>query len=515
MFPRRLLSRLHTLHAFRSATLLLAFGLATTSHAATTPSAAFSLGDRWAVLGDSITHSGAYHREVELFYLTRLPSAPLDVINCGIAGDTASGALRRLDWDCLAARPTVVSVMFGMNDVGRHLYAADQTGPTAEAARASRAAAYEKSLRELTRRLLDSGARVILIQPSPFDDTAQIKQPNFPGCGPALAGYAEKIRALAAELGLATVDFSGPMTALSRELQVRDPHFTLIGPDRVHPGKPGHLVMAYLFLRAQSAPGVVSSITLDAATGRIGPLENATVADLAATPSSVSFTATESALPFPVEPESASALDLVPFTASLNRQLLRVTGLAPGLHRLTIDGEPVHDFSAADLASGVNLANQPNTPQYRQALAVRAALARKWDATAKLRTIAYCEHTSWPDAPRPLDPTAMTARIQSRLTRSGTTNPWITAQLKLYSDLNPRESEFPAQAAAALAEARSLAVPRSHRFAFTFLSANYSTTPQPPRPSSPPAPPQAVTLSNPALVKTSTLSNSPAPAPAP
>lgn len=470
MFLRRLLARQRTSLALCSAALLFAFGLTTNAHAATTPSAAFAPGDRWAVLGDSITHSGAYHREVELFYLTRLPSARLDVINCGIAGDTASGALRRLDWDCLAARPTVVSVMFGMNDVGRHLYAPDQTGPAAETARASRDAAYEKSLRELTRRLLDSGARVILIQPSPFDDTAQIKQPNFPGCGPALAGYAEKIRALAAELGLATVDFSGHMTALNREKQALDPHFTLIGPDRVHPGKPGHLVMAYLFLRAQSAPGLVSSMTIEAATGRTGPLENATVSDLAATPASVSFTATESALPFPVDPEAASALDLVPFTASLNRQLLRVTGLAPGLHRLTIDGEPVRAFSADALAAGVNLAEEKNTPQYRQALAVRAALARKWDATAKLRTIAYCEHTSWPEAKRPLDPAAMSARVQTRLTQSGTSNPWITAQLKLYLDLKPRESDFPAQAASAFEDARSLAIPRPHRFTLTSVT---------------------------------------------
>jgi lysophospholipase L1-like esterase len=455
---------------FRVSALILTVALAPAAGSAA-PSAAFSPGDRWAVLGDSITHSGAYHREVELFYLTRLPSAPLDVINCGIAGDTASGAIRRLDWDCLAARPTVVSVMFGMNDVGRQLYAPDQTGPAAETARESRAASFEKSLRELTRRLRDAGARVILIQPSPFDDTAQLEKSNLPGCGPALANYAEKIRTLAAELGLATVDFSGPMTALNRAQQARDPRFTLIGPDRVHPGKPGHLVMAYLFLQAQSAPGLVSSITLDAATGRAGPLENAAVSAFAATRGSVSFTAIEGALPFPVDPEAASALDLVPFTASLNRQLLRVTGLAPGLHHLAIDGQPVADFPATDLAAGINLANHPNTPQYRQALAVRATLARKWDATAKLRTLAYGEHTSWPDAPRPLDPAAMSAKIQSRLNASGTANSWVTAQLKLYLDYKPRQSEFAALAAAALAEARSLAIPRPHRYTLIRIAA--------------------------------------------
>lgn len=469
MFTRRLLRRLLPRHALRASAVILALGFATSVRATTTPAAAFAAGDRWAVLGDSITQTGTYHREVELFYLTRLPSAPLDVVNSGIAGDTASGALRRLDWDCLDTRPTVVSVMFGMNDIRRELYAPDQTGPAVEAARTARAADFEKSLRELTRRLLASGARVILIQPSPFDDTAQLEKPKLPGCGPALAALAKKIRDLAAELGLPTVDFSGPMIALNHEQQARDPRFTLIGPDRVHPGKPGHFVMAYLFLQAQSAPGLVSTITLDAATGRAGPLENATVADLAATPASVSFTATESALPFPVDPEAAPALDLVPFTASLNRQLLRITGLAPGLHRLAIDGEPVRDFSADALAAGVNLAIENNTPQYRQALAVRAALARKWDAAAKLRTLAYSEHFAWPDAPRPFDPAAMSAKVQSRMTKSASGNPWVFAQHQLYFDLKPRESEFPAQAAAALADARILAAPRPHRFTLTSI----------------------------------------------
>ena len=63
----------------------------------------FQSGDRWCVLGDSITHGGFYHRYVELFYLTRFPSLQLDVTNCGIAGDTAAGGEKRLAWDCLNA----------------------------------------------------------------------------------------------------------------------------------------------------------------------------------------------------------------------------------------------------------------------------------------------------------------------------------------------------------------------------------------------------------------------------
>ena len=83
----------------------------------------FQSGARWCALGDSITQEGWYHHFVELFYRTRFPARPLQVVNCGIAGDNAAGALKRLRRDCLDANPTVVSVMLGMNDVGWELQA--------------------------------------------------------------------------------------------------------------------------------------------------------------------------------------------------------------------------------------------------------------------------------------------------------------------------------------------------------------------------------------------------------
>ena len=73
----------------------------------------FQAGDRWCVLGDSITHAGSYHQQIALFHLARHPAQPLEVINCGIGGDSAPGATKRLSWDRLNARPTVVSVMLG------------------------------------------------------------------------------------------------------------------------------------------------------------------------------------------------------------------------------------------------------------------------------------------------------------------------------------------------------------------------------------------------------------------
>ena len=224
------------------------------------PVPAFQPGERWCVLGDSITEGGSYHRYMELFYCTRFPDRKLEVVNCGIRGDTAPGALRRLRWDCLAAKPTVVSVMLGMNDVAPSLYNAKYSTSSMEGRRSECAETYHKGMRNLTASLIGAGVKVILIKPSIFDDTADLPFANSPGCGATLAGFASRVQAIAEESKVAVVDFSGPMMAINAQQQKHDPHFSIVGPDRTHPTPPGHRVMAYEFLRAQKASGVVRAL---------------------------------------------------------------------------------------------------------------------------------------------------------------------------------------------------------------------------------------------------------------
>ena len=424
----------------------------------------FQAGDRWCVLGDSITHGGLYHHYVELYYATRFPTRPVDVINCGIAGDTVWGSLRRLQWDCLDAKPTVVSVMLGMNDIDRQLYEPGNSITNVEHLRAERVEGYEKTMRQLTRELLASGAKVILVKPSIFDDTADLPKTNCPGLGAALAGLANRVQAIAGEFKVSAVDFSGPMSAINREQQRRDPHFTIVGADRVHPGSPGHLVMAYEFLRAQQVPKTVSQIAIDAAARTVGQSENCEVTDLTVGTNLVSFTCLEAALPFPVEESAVPALGFVPFTQDLNQEILLVRGLAPGDYELSIDGQVIRNFTAGELADGVNLAGATNAPQLQQSLAVLAGLRRKWDAVAKLRTIAYVEHGAWPEAKRPVDVAQMTAKVKERIAKVGTGNSWIVAQQKQFFDLKPRENELRAQVEAAVAQARLINRPKPHRF---------------------------------------------------
>jgi hypothetical protein len=108
----------------------------------------------------------------------------------------------------------------------------------------------------LTKTLVESGAKVILIKPSIFDDTADLPAPNLPRVGAALSEFGGIVEKIAAELGVPLVDFNSPMLAINRDQQEINPRFSIVGPDRVHPTDPGHFVMAYELLTAMHVPGL-------------------------------------------------------------------------------------------------------------------------------------------------------------------------------------------------------------------------------------------------------------------
>ncbi|MEK0445181.1 MAG: hypothetical protein RLZZ399_502 [Verrucomicrobiota bacterium] len=420
-------------------------------------------GDRWVALGDSITQGGFYHRYVELFLYTRYPGKKYEVLNCGINGDTTTAALNRVRWDCLSKKPTVVSVMLGMNDVGRSLVRLEPGELSRR--RAEHARLYEQSLRELTQTLLDSGVKVILLKPSIFDETADLPASNSPGCAAALTGFARQVETVAKEFQVPTVDFHTPMAAINEREQKRDPHFSIVGPDRVHPTQPGHLVMAYEFLRSQKMQGTVSRIVLDASVGKAGPLENCIVSDLKIGAHELSFTCLENALPFPVEASAIPGLQHIPFQKEFNQQILQVRGLKSGEYELSVDGKKIRTFGAAELGEGVNLALETNTPQMQQALRVAAALQGKWRAETALRSLCFIEHNLWPNAARPLAWAMVSAEIEGLIVKvAGQNKDWGNKMSRNYLENKPQETQLQRDAESAMAAARLAANPVSHAF---------------------------------------------------
>jgi lysophospholipase L1-like esterase len=346
-------------------TVVLAF-------AVNTHAEVFQDGETVCFLGDSITAGGRYQTVIADYYLTRFPDRTIRFVNAGRSGDSAGGSLARLTEDVIDKKPTSVVIMFGMNDVGRSAYVAN---PDARKKTAQRQAldGYRANMDKVVGRIrAEAGEpRLLFCTPSPFDQTVVLqKENNQPGCNDGLGHCAEIVRALAANNRATVVDFHGPMTTLNLQQQKKDPKWTIVGGDRVHPTAPGHLMMAWLFLKTQNAPSVVSKVTIDAAAGRATQCVHAEVTAVEKTQRGVRFTLLEKALPLAIDPAAKTVLELLPIEKDLNQEILAVTGLADGLYEVQIDGTAVGRHAAADLARGINLALNAATPQCKQAESV-------------------------------------------------------------------------------------------------------------------------------------------------
>ena len=177
--------------------------------------------------------------------------------------------------------------------------------------------------------------------------------------------------------------------------QKDDSTFTLTGPDRIHPGMGGHLVMAYLFLKAQGLNDKpVANVSVDAAKGKLLRSANCTVSDITSKNGVVTFTYLAKSLPFPMDtanrtwgnPQKQSeALEVIPFIKELNSEMLTVRGLKGTSYHILMDGNEVTTATAGQLSEGINLATLTNTPEYRQANAIMEVQLKHKELEDKIR----------------------------------------------------------------------------------------------------------------------------------
>lgn len=324
-------------------------------------------GDRVVFYGDSITQAGGYGALVEAYVVTRFPGWDVRFENAGVGGDTVRGGWagpieRRLQRDVVARRPTVITIMLGMNDGGYKPF-----DPTTLAAFGE---GYASILRTLQQAL--PGVRLTVIRSSPFDDVS--RPPQFaPGYDDTLRRLGCYVNTLGLREKATVVDFRTPVNAGIAAVLRGDPDLArLLLPDRVHPGVAGHLLMGATLLRAWGAPALVTRVEIDAVAGRVVAAET-TVSDLAAAPDGLGWTQLDGALPLPLSFDDAevqlaqrAGADL----ETLDSEPLIVRGLAAGSYQLRVDGQSVGTFSDADLARGVDLAAH-DTPQRWQAFSAK------------------------------------------------------------------------------------------------------------------------------------------------
>ncbi len=345
----------------------------------------FKNGETVCFLGDSITARGSTQTVVSDYYLTRFPDRTVRFVNAGRSGDSAGGALGRIQEDVIDHKPTSVAIMFGMNDVGRGNYVANPTEAQTKRQQQS-LDGYKANMEKVVARIRAEAGdpKLYFMTPSPFDQTVVLERDNNqPGCNDGLGRCATIVRDLAAKNNGTVVEFHTPMTALNLEQQKKDPKWTIVGGDRVHPGPPGHLMMAWLILKTQGAPAVVSQVKVDAASARVVGSANAEVTGVAKRGGVIAFTVSEKALPFPIDPAAKPLLALVPVVKDLNQETLAVTGLPVGNYELKIDGEEVAQHASDEWARGVNLAELDATPQMKQARRVAQLNEQRRNAEAQ------------------------------------------------------------------------------------------------------------------------------------
>lgn len=342
-------------------------------------------GDRVVFYGDSITEQRLYTTLVENYVVTRFPHLNVTFVHSGWGGDRVGGGGGgpidvRLQRDVIAYRPTVMTVMLGMNDGG---YRAFDQGVFDTYSQG-----YSHILDTVQAAL--PGVRLTLIQPSPYDDVTHA--PNFPGgYNAVLVRYGQWAQETAAKSHQTAADLNTPVTSMLQKANEADPALAQkIIPDRVHPSPAGHLIMAEALLKAWNAPALVTSVGIDAARRRVVHALNTEVSAVRSS-GVISWTQRDNALPLPVEwndPTVALVLKSSDFTDALDQEPLQVTGLKPATrYTLKIDDHEVGDFTSEQFAQGINLAPLP-TPMAQQARRVLALTSQHNDQhSLRWRTI--------------------------------------------------------------------------------------------------------------------------------
>ena len=333
-------------------------------------------GDRVVFYGDSITDQRLYTLFTETFVHTRYPALKVSFVHSGWGGDRVTGGGGgpvdlRLKRDVGAYRPTMVTIMLGMNDGGYHPF--DKTTYDWYVT------GYERLIQLLKQNA--PGARVTLIRPSPYDEVTRPPMKHG-GYNPELVEFGNYLAGLAQRENFLLADLNAPLVKMLEKANAEDFEIAQrIIPDRVHPGGSGHLIMAAALMKAWNVDGLVSSVTISAAGGTtvadVPPHRKVSVSDIKYG-DTISWTAKEESLPMPVDMNDAPtelAVRSAGFLDEFDREMLTVLGLKAGFWALRIDGQQVKVFTADELAKGVNLATLP-TPMLKQAQAVHE-LTRK------------------------------------------------------------------------------------------------------------------------------------------
>lgn len=401
----------------------------------------FRAGDRIAFVGNSITQNGNHLRYLMTYYATRYPYMNLNFLSAGVAGDTTEEINRRMRDDVLGQRPDLSVLMSGMNDAFR--YEPITVLDSEQIEKCTRnCKKYEREYSKAIASLSGEGRRLVLLTPSIYDATAEI-QGNAPNAdiNTMLESYTQIVKRLGQQTSAPVIDIWQGLMEINRKMQANNPAATIISTDRVHPDWAGGFAMAYLFFTQMGESALVSQVEVDAKS-LLTKTDNAQVRGVTKKRSEISFFVHEGALPFPIDSSVRHLMSYLPFQDSMNLEILTVSGLSRGNYRLYVDGNPVGDYSYAELKDGINLSDNNKMPQYKQAQTVALLCEQMRVALKNKRDINYLEYQQFKGIEDTNDVEQCVMKARELLSSITGTNSWLKERLEWYIVMKAREGEL-------------------------------------------------------------------------
>jgi len=332
----------------RRLSLLVIALLATPVAAAEKKPFFFQKDDRVIFLGDSITEQYQYSTDIELYLTTRFPEWKIFFLNAGIGGDTANGGANRFQKHILDEKPTAITINFGMNDAGY--------GKFNEKANEL----YVKRTTEMLEAAKKAGIRVALVSPNAVDPRVN---KNFGLYLETQKQFYAPLKEIAEKTGETFVDQYATTRAALEKMAAADPEAKKLRPfgDGFHTSSPGGMLMAYAILTGLNAPAIVTDVSIE---GSKAQATRAKVEKLQMGEDKITFSRTDEAVPLPVQKDWVPILPYMNDLKDLNYYGFKIKGLKQGTWSVSIDGKEIAQYSAADLAEGVNLGNATSGPVY-------------------------------------------------------------------------------------------------------------------------------------------------------
>lgn len=309
-------------------------------------------GDTVVFLGDSITAARAYGKLIENYTLLRFPERKVRFINAGKGGDTAAGGLERLDRDVFDRGATLLTVAYGINDIGWGLHADQEHRQR-----------YLDSTRQIVERCRRRGVRVYICSAAVTAQDPHKSEQSF------LQQMCDDAMEIARRHGGHAIDVQRTMREVQKRVwqaneRIEDPskRETLHAADGVHLNELGQVAMAFAILKGLGAPANVSSATIDARELELAASEGCTISEIEGSPERLKFTRLDEGLPLNGETFFGLHFRFVPIPNELNRYLLTIRSLPQGSYRVSADARLIGTYTAAQLERGINLSSATPDP---------------------------------------------------------------------------------------------------------------------------------------------------------